>query len=132
MRRIARNIGRPRLSLPTAGVRFGAIEREQHARIGQQSSASEPSRAVAHSTSFAHPVWALSASATLRQSASTTGRRYSWSNAWSDSAGLGGAIRRLALAEAMQPAHRSVRAGRRYVQHLLRLVAATRLPGAGR
>ena len=41
-------------------------------------------------------------------------------------ADLGGAVRRAARPEAVQPAHRSLRAGRHHLQHLLRLVARQR------
>ena len=42
-------------------------------------------------------------------------------------AGLGGAVRPAAAAQALQPAHRSVRVRRHHVEHLLRLVPLPRL-----
>ena len=42
---------------------------------------------------------------------------------------LGRALHRAPGAEDLQPAHRSVRAGRHHVEHLLRLAARPRLPG---
>ena len=47
-------------------------------------------------------------------------------------AGLGRAVRAAAGAEAVQPAHRPVRAGGRHVEHLLGLVPRPRLPRARR
>ena len=59
---------------------------------------------------------------------STTGRSSSWSSGRRHAAGLGGAVHGPAGAEAVQPAHRPVRARRHHVEHLLRLVARPRLP----
>ena len=67
-----------------------------------------------------------------RACVSTTGRSCSWSSAARAPCGLGRALHDAAAAEAVQPAHRSLRARRHHVEHLLRLVPVEELHGRGR
>ena len=82
-------------------------------------------RARASSTSTTTATWS--------RCASTTGSWCSWSSAAQGTLErLGGAVHRAAHPEAVQPAHRSVRARRHHVEHVLGLVPAQGLPDHGR
>ena len=81
-------------------------------------------RARASSTSTTTAIWS--------PCASTTGRWCSWSSAARARCGSGRSRSRAARAEALQPAHRSLRARRHHVEHLLRLVPVQGLHDHGR